>query len=441
MDSISSLDVRGSSISVCVTMRNNLCKILLMCVLLAASGIFVCAQESVDVTFEKKYTIYFRVNESEPDPEYLDNAKTLETMVREISSALNSDGLVSCRIEVSASASPEGNYKHNERLSKRRMDSVLSALKDNIDIADVTFHTNSQIEDWAIVAAYIEADEQAPCRPEVLQVISGFDGQRNLKYELEKISGGAYDYIAENFFPLLRSAKVIAAYDLTERYTRHKVPAVNAAFSQGAVTVSPKLRIPEPPPVQVVEPEPEPRLQFIGLPSTLKVKTNLIGLALGHANIAVEYPFAEHFSVALPFYYSGGFDYFKETIKFRGIVLQPEVRYYLHGNEGFYAGAHFGLGWYNYALDGEFRIQDHKGRTPAYGGGLGLGYSFNFKKNPRWGMEFAIGAGVYKAKYDILYNEHNGPYEETGVEKTFFGIDNASVAFTYNFDLRKEVRR
>lgn len=403
------------------------------------SSTILRAQESANVTFEKQYTIHFRVNESEPDPEYLDNAQTMEMMVKEISSALNTDGMVSCRIEISASASPEGNYVHNENLSKRRMDSVLSTLKHSIDISDVTFYTNSQVEDWAIVAAYVTEDQQVPNRSEVLQIINSFDGQKNLKYDLMKIEGGAYEYIAKNVFPLLRSAKVIAEYDLSKRYARNRVPTINTTLSQGAITAAQKLRIPAPAPV--VESEPAPDAKPSGFNSTLKVKTNLVGLALGHANIAVEYPFAEHFSVALPFYYSGGFDYFKETIKFRGIVLQPEVRYYLHGNEGFYAGAHFGLGWYNYALNGEFRIQDHKGHTPAYGGGLGLGYAFNFKKNPRWGMEFAIGAGVYKAKYDILYNEHNGPYEETGIEKTFVGIDNASVAFTYKFDLRKEVRR
>ena len=106
-----------------------------------------------------------------------------------------------------------------------------------------------------------------------------------------------------------------------------------------------------------------------------------------------------------------------------------------------YVGAHLGLGWYNFALGGEFRIQDHKGRTPAYGGGLGLGYAMNFKKNPRWGMEFALGGGVYKAKYDVFFNENNGPYEDTAVEKVFFGLDNVSVAFTYRFNIRKEGRR
>lgn len=380
-------------------------------------------------THTKKYTIYFRVNEHELDPEYQDNAQTMERMIRELSDAINDEGRLSCHIDIVASASPEGRKLHNEQLSKRRMEVVLSALRKNIDVTDVTFHTNSLVEDWSIVADYVAEDQQVPCRQEVLEIINNFDGQQDIRAELQKIGGGAYDYILNNFFPLLRSTKVVAVYDLSERFAHAQVQSVSLTITTGLQAPEQPLRTPPPAPKR-------PQTPF------LKLKTNTIGLGLGHANIAAEYAFAEHFSVALPFYYSGGFDYFKPTLKFRGIVLQPEVRYYLRANEGFYVGAHLGLGWYNFALNGEFRIQDHRGRRPAFGGGLGIGYTLPFKKNPRWGVEFAIGAGVYDVKYDVFYNEVNGPYAEHGVHDTFFGIDNASIAFTYKFDMkRKEGRR
>ena len=382
-------------------------------------------------THTKKYTIYFRVNEHELDPEYQDNAKTLERMIRELGDAINDEGRLSCQIDIVASASPEGRKLHNEQLSKRRMEVVLSAIRKNIDVTDVTFHTNSLVEDWAIVAAYVAEDQQVPRRQEVLQVLNSFDGTQDIRAELKKIGDGAYDYILNNFFPLLRSTDVVAVYDISERLTYAQVQSVSLTITTG-------LQAPEQP---LRTPPPAPRPDLRRHPF-IKLKTNTLGLGLGHANIAVEYAFAEHFSVALPFYYSGGFDYFKPTLKFRGIVLQPEVRYYLRANEGFYVGAHLGLGWYNFALNGEFRIQDHRGRRPAFGGGLGIGYTLPFKKNPRWGVEFAIGAGVYDVKYDVFYNEINGPYAEHGVHDTFFGIDNASIAFTYKFDMkRKEGRR
>ena len=401
--------------------------------LLIASGMSVRAQESISTTCEKKYTIFFRVNESHFDPTYLGNAGTMETMISEISAALDQQSMVSCQIAISASASPEGRYHHNEQLSKRRMDIVLSYLTKNIDVTDVTFHTNSLVEDWTIVATYVAEDQQVPRRQEVLEVINSFDGTQDVRAELQKLGDGAYDYILNNLFPLLRSTEVVAVYDISERVARDAQLAVKFSFPAVAKAPQPQLERPAPAPA----PAPQP----CGFQPFMKVKTNIIGIGMGHGNIAAEFAVAEHFSIALPFYYSGGFDYFKPTIKFRGIVLQPEARYYVKGNEGFYVGAHLGLGWYNFALDGEFRIQDHRGRRPAFGGGLGLGYTLPFKKHPRWGMEFAIGAGVYDVKYDVFYNEPNGAYAEHGMHDTFFGVDNAAISFTYKFPIKKEGRR
>ena len=175
----------------------------------------------------------------------------------------------------------------------------------------------------------------------------------------------------------------------------------------------------------------------------IALKTNVCGWAMLGANTAIEYDITPHLSLHVPVHYSGGLDYFKETIKFRGLVLQPELRWYPRlskevKNDGFYLGAHFGLGWYNFALDGEWRYQDHNGTTPSLGGGLTLGYAVQFKRNPRWGMEFGIGGGAYSSKYDMFFNENNGPFHKTGIEEIWFGIDHVDISFTYKWDLAKK---
>ena len=173
----------------------------------------------------------------------------------------------------------------------------------------------------------------------------------------------------------------------------------------------------------------------------LSFKTNVLGWGLGHVNLMPEFDFATHWSLALPFYYSGGFDYVPFKWKFRGIVFQPEVRYYLKGNSGFYFGVHYGMAWFNIVLNDIWRIQDHKGSRPAIGGGLSVGYSLDFKRNPRWGMEFSVGGGCYDVLYDVFYNEENGPYAEHKVHDSYYGLDNISVSFTYRLCLKKEVGR
>ena len=57
-------------------------------------------------------------------------------------------------------------------------------------------------------------------------------------------------------------------------------------------------------------------------------------------------------------------NYFKETIKFRTLAIMPESRYWIsENNDGFFAGAHFGLAYYNFAFNGKYRYQDHLRQT------------------------------------------------------------------------------
>ncbi|WP_241217489.1 DUF3575 domain-containing protein [Bacteroides gallinarum] len=172
----------------------------------------------------------------------------------------------------------------------------------------------------------------------------------------------------------------------------------------------------------------------------LHLKTNIAGLSMAIANVAVEVDLAKHWSFTLPVYYSA-WDYFKSTIKFRTFAVQPELRYWPSGDNGkFFAGAHFGLAYYNFTANGDYRYQDHDRNTPAIGGGVSVGYRLPISKDYRWRVEFSIGAGAYSLYYDKF---HNTPNTKDGlmvesVKKTYWGIDQVAVSFSYTFDLREK---
>lgn len=172
----------------------------------------------------------------------------------------------------------------------------------------------------------------------------------------------------------------------------------------------------------------------------LYVKTNAPAWGLLLANTAIEIDVAPHWSVQLPVYYSG-VNYFHSDAKFRTFALIPEIRFWPGAdNCGFYANAHLGLAWYNYAKGGDYRYQDHLRRTPAYGGGIGAGYRFHFCNNRRWTLEASLGAGVYRLDYDIFENRHDGMI--TGRrQRTFFCIDQVALSFTYSFDITGQSQR
>lgn len=172
---------------------------------------------------------------------------------------------------------------------------------------------------------------------------------------------------------------------------------------------------------------------------TWNLSTNLGGWGLAIANITGEYAFGCRsgckFSTALSIYYSA-WNYGHHNHKYRTFIFRPELRYWPMGiRSGLFIDWHVGMVAYNFVTPGrEYRIQDHRGKNPALGGGVGIGYRVMFGKS-RWGIEAQIGAGCYSLYYDRFVNIGNGPLVDTH-RKTWFGIDNASLSIVFNLGPR-----
>ena len=166
-------------------------------------------------------------------------------------------------------------------------------------------------------------------------------------------------------------------------------------------------------------------------PVSVTVKTNAVGLGMLIANAGVELGFGDRFSLHIPFYYSAA-NYFSSRTKFRILGTQPELRYWHPSLKGCFGGVHLGVASWNFAYNKRWRYQDKDGSTPALGGGVSVGYRMPLGAARRWGMEFSLGAGVYRLRYDKFRNEPNGALVESR-RKTFAGIDHVGVSFTYTF--------
>lgn len=169
------------------------------------------------------------------------------------------------------------------------------------------------------------------------------------------------------------------------------------------------------------------------------------------ASVGAEWDLRPHWSLSVPLYFSGGLDYFKSTIKFRNFTVQPELRYWfslrddgsgLFHNNGIFLGAHAELSYYNFAFDGKYRYQDHRGRTPAVGGGLSIGYRKPLGREGRWMMEYAIGGGIYPVDYDIFDNTpdvRDGQLMARRI-KTYIGLDEIAITLDYTFERPHRIR-
>lgn len=455
-------------------MNISLKSLIISTLMLIMSFPSLCAQQSRD-----SVTVYFRQGYSAFDRDFRGNGERIDDFVAKIRLYQDLSHMKILRVEYTASASPEGTLAANEKLASKRARNLTDHLHQHLTFPDSLVFLTTVSEDWGRLQEMVENDSQVPSRREVLRLITSNDPDR--KKKLEQLDGGKpWDYMLRTHFPDLRSFRVfiyvgveepvlegVVDIDMTadepeEQFVqleKEDVPQMEAA----PVVIEPEVAEPEVAEAEVTEPAveevptivtPEPAIQ----PETdkwtrkLTVKTNLVGAAFLVANAAVEIDIVKNLAFALPIYWSG-WDYAGiNTLKFRTLMIQPELRYYIPKTNGLYVGAHFGMGYWNFALgnlagklgleemDG-WRYQDHKGESPAIGGGLALGYALQFKKNPRWGMEFSIGGGVYDAKYDVFYNEANGPYYKRGERTTFIGVDNASISFTYKFDLKRSDKK
>lgn len=404
-------------------------KILLILTILLSS-LAVSGQEMVD-----SLSVYFRQGLSEWDPSYMDNGARMSEFVERVKSVQSDSGLDIVAVIYEAKASPEGPHDVNVQLAEERAEAIRTLLSSVINLSegsqDMLFFT----EDYARLAELVEASSM-PYRDEVLEVLEDVryvsvpteQLSESIKLRLGNIADGeAWNYIYGEFFPILR---------------RFLVQIRIGVSSQGLVLVAvpphfdDKMayrEIPQYTPTEMPEVVDENWWQ-----RSLYVKTNAVGWALFVSNIAVEVDLSRKLSLNFPIYYSG-MNYFSSRRKLRMFGCYPELRYWFKGvqSDGFFVGAHFGCALYNYALSGEWRIQDHSGETPALGGGINAGYRMGLGKKNRWCVEFTLGAGVYDLRYDKFYNVDNGLRAERNIHETKFMLDHVGVSFGYRFNLNK----
>ena len=366
--------------------------------------LFVSARATAETvaTDTLSFRVDFRVNRTKIDPSFSDNAATLDSLRSIISKMAQDSTRTIVNLHITGSASPEGPLANNNRLTRARAESLINVIREFIEM-DFPNATTYQI-------------------PQNLsEVTKNLDDKGAVPRRMwSKLRFAQADFIVDS--AVWSPEPVAEAVVEVEEWEPQPSEPENifAGYPE-------PMPLGEPGSAAEVASEDEPYRRWF-------LKTNSIGWAMLAGNAAVEYQWNRRWSFSLPIYYSA-LNYFSRKVKFRTLTVQPEIRYWMmdENEEGFYVGLHAGLGWWNYALGGDYRYQDHKGRTPSIGGGLSAGYRMNLTADRRWRMEFTLGAGVYSANYDKYANGFNGPLLEESIKKTHFGIDNAAITFIYTF--------
>ncbi len=404
------------------------------------------------------------------------------------------------RVYVCGSASPEGMWQENVRLSQARTASAANYLRHVTGVPMDKIHQESLNEDWDRLYELVDASD-IDMRDEVLHIIKTMDwGER--KAALQKLGGGSvWKVLMRDFFPQLRCVRIAfyCLWDQSKPYLKDPakqaaevvketveeveveevvedvqkpepkvITRVDTVYVKNTIYVRdtvyyvketvymPQQITPDPNYVQPYEKYRQPRVRkerkVYGTPWMMGLKTNLIGDALVVPTLGAEIQIAKKFSFDLQGFMTNFnvFNNFDQNTNVYG--FSPEIRFWPAGKtmrKGQFVGLHARCAWYTLQWkDGllyqngpedvwEGNYHNAGNSMPAWSAGLTYGYSLGFGKKGHWGLEFLIGIG-YANYHQNVAAFNDGIWELVEHQnKHHFGITRAGINLTYRFSLRK----
>lgn len=376
----------------------------------------------------------FQVNSTVIDPDFGENKEHLEKIISFIDE-VNSDSTLSIlQITFCGSASPEGALLHNRWLATNRLKSLEQYVRSRTEIPDnIVSYDNGYFpkEYFRILVNGMDVDH----KDKILEIIdkessdaeiqSGAHANNRIAELMQLGEGDVWRQLYAIFHDMRCAFAVIVT---------SKRPVIATFDKVDAMPMPDSIAIPTYVRPVVSAPAVDDEYRH------LHIATNLPAWGLLLSNATLEIDLARRWSLAVPAYYSA-LNYFADDVKFRTVTIQPELRYWFRGCESsWYAGAHMGVSYFNVAWGDLFRYQDHNMNTPAIGGGLSVGYRLPLGKSKHWCLDLSLGAGAYAVHYDRFINIPNG-FLVDSQKKTYVGIDQAAISFSYMFNLAKYKNR
>jgi len=165
----------------------------------------------------------------------------------------------------------------------------------------------------------------------------------------------------------------------------------------------------------------------------LVVKTNVLHDLSSSMNLGFEAMIAQKVTLDFPVTYNPWTYNKKENSKFKFILFQPELRYWLCETfDGHFFGIHAHYAYFNVGHLLQPALSDlmNQYRNEGQLAGVGVSYGYVWTINARWGFEVEIGAGyahLWYDKFPCLSCVKMAGHEK----KNYFGITRAGLSLIY----------
>lgn len=385
---------------------------------------------------------YFPVGSSSLELSYRNNGLCLDSLFLSIHS--RQEHFIPSRMIVRAGCSPEGSSVLNRRLSDERLASLRSIIQERISIPDSVFVSYSLGEDWDGLSSLVEESDM-PYREETLRILRdtpiwvtrGGVVVDSRKRQLMNLRGGrVWHYMAEHFFPELRSCFVVECEFEPAVADRDEIPVIaqKEMASQDTVilrdTVEGEIMTRDM--VQITPANNIPKPFYMG------IKTNLLYDAFLVLNTGVELYLGRGWSVNGNWMYAW-WKNDKRHRYWRAYGGESGLRKYFgsHAADKPLTGHHIGLYGQMFTYDFEFGGKGYMGGKPGgslweksnYGVGLEYGYSHAIAR--RLNLDFSLGLGYLGGTYyEYAPMDEHYMWEKTKT-RHWFGPTKAEISLVW----------
>lgn len=395
------------------------------------------------------------------EPELRGNRETLEGLVVRLEAFRDDTAGCVSQLSLRGNASPDGTAAANVRLTRKRVEAVLSYLRQWVEIPDGLVEVQANGFDWEGLQLRVEDDPECPARQEVLEVLSDtpewmYDAQGRIvdgrRKRLMDLRGGVpYGYLAEKVFPDLRNVSIILYGQGDQLQAQKEAPDPSDGRSQATVVgrVSDTQTVAEPMGEAVPEqtssgkdPEGVRKEEIAGDTLVqppwhrLAIKTNLLYDAILMPSLEVEYRIDDRWSVAV----EGSVAWWKRDRRhkyYQIATILPEGRYWFGTKKpwhGHYVGVFAGGSWY----DLENGERGYKGEFFT----TGVSYGYMFPIGRSLSIEAGLGVGfLYTTYEEYLPIDGHYVYQQTS-RTNWFGPVKVKLALVWRLsDGKKGGRR
>jgi len=348
--------------------------------------------------FQGRAYISFAVNKTDIRPELGNNRRELQSLNDVLDSLRHQENMDIRHLSLKGFSSPEGSYKHNEELSKGRVESLRQYLVSHFSIDPYSISTSYEAEDWIGLRDWVNKSN-LPDRQQILAIIDTSDDPDKKLALIAKRHSASYKVISTECFPLLRHTDYNIDYSITCGENRNETKVlIDTSYVNTLNFIEEPLQAP-------VSYTPTTYTPLLAL------KTNLLYDLLLAPNIEAEMSFGQDSRWSIMAEYNNPWWRWSKLnqsyeIQEFGLELRKWFWPRCQGGRPFLCGQFYGA----YAAVAKYDLERNKVGNQGEVFSAGLTYGYSMPLADRWNLELSASLGIiagqrrhYNAEFDSTH--------------------------------------